>query len=204
MTTSTPTSRERQREATRERIIEAAVDAFAEMGYLGASTREIARRADVNQGLITYHFQTKEDLWRAAADSIFEQLGDQLDQSVSALELDDPRERARETARQYVRFAAAYPEFFRIMVNEGKVADHRMEWLVDTHLRPRFEVVAAAMREVAGLGEELLPHAFYALAGAASLIFAVAPECTRLTGLDPRRAEAVEAHADYVAQLLVP
>ncbi len=203
-TSTSSTPRQRQREATRERILEAAVEAFAEMGFLGASTREIARRAGTNQGLITYHFRSKEALWRAAADSIFERLGKQLTERLDALDLADPRERAREAIRQYVRFAAAHPELFRIMVDEGRVADDRMKWLVDTHLRPRFEMIALGLKEVAGIDETLVPHAFYALAGAASLVFAVAPECRRLTGLDPRGAQAIETHADYVARLLVP
>jgi hypothetical protein len=36
------------------------------------------------------------------------------------------------------------------------------------------------------------------------LIFAVAPECRRLTGVDPTGAGAIEAHAEFVARLLVP
>ena len=35
-------------------------------------------------------------------------------------------------------------------------------------------------------------------------MFAVAPECARLTGLDPRSPEVVEAHAEMLARLLVP
>lgn len=198
------TTRERQREATRERILEAAVETFAEKGFTGASTREIARRAGTNQGLITYHFRTKDELWRAAADSIFEGLGVQLAGRLDALDLGDPRERAREAIRVYVRFAAAHPELFRIMVDEGRVAGERLAWLVDTHLRPRFDLIARGMVEAAGVDASLLPHAFYALAGAASLIFAVAPECRRLTGLDPARVEAVETHAEFVARLIVP
>ena len=204
MAANTTTVRERQREATRERILEAAVETFAEKGFLGASTREIARRASTNQGLITYHFRSKDELWRAAADSIFERLGSQLAERLDALELSDPRERAREAIRQYVRFAAAHPELFRIMVDEGRVADDRMKWLVDAHLRPRFEAISQGLIDVVGIDEPLVPHAFYVLAGAASLMFAVAPECRRLTGLDPRTAQAVETHADYVARLLVP
>jgi len=192
--------RRRQRDATRERILEAASEAFAEKGFLGASTREIARRAGTNQGLITYHFRSKEELWRAAADRIFEGLGERL----GALGPGDPRERAREAIREYVRFAAAKPALFRLMVDEGKVADQRMNWLVDVHLRPRFEAISQGLMQAAGIDATLLPHAFYSLAGAASLIFAVAPECRRLTGLDPDTRDAIETHAEFVARLMLP
>jgi AcrR family transcriptional regulator len=203
-TTRPGTARQRQREATRERILEAAAEAFAEKGFLGASTREIARRAGTNQGLITYHFHSKEALWRAAADRIFEGLGERLAERLGALEQADSRERAREAIREYVRFAAARPALFRLMVDEGKVGDDRMDWLVDVHLRPRFDMISRGLMQAAGIDEKLLPHAFYALAGAASLIFAVAPECRRLTGLDPATDEAVAAHAEFVARLMVP
>ena len=198
------TVRQRQREETRERILEAATEAFAEKGFAGTSTREIARRAESNQGLITYYFRSKEDLWRASADRIFDGLGERLAQRLGAVDVADPRENAREGIREYVRFAAAHPELFRIMVDEGRVADERMKWLVDVHLRPRFEAISRALLDIAGTDEALVPHAFYALAGAASLVFAVAPECHRLTGLDPLTEEAIDRHADFVARLLLP
>lgn len=204
MSATATTARQRQREATRERILEAAVETFAEKGFLGSSTREVARRADTNQGLITYYFRSKEELWRAAAERIFEGLATRLAERLGALEPTDRRERAREAIREYVRFAAARPQLFRIMVDEGRVADDRMNWLVDAHLRPYYEAISGPLRDVAGIDEALVPHAFYALAGAASLLFAVGPECRRLTGLDPRTPVAIETHADYVAHLLVP
>ena len=84
-------------------------------------------------------------------------------------------------------------------------SDERMRWLVDTHIRPRFEfMLTEGVVGVTGLDDALAPHAFYALAGAGSFIFAVAPACKRLSGLDPTKREVVEAHADYVATLMIP
>jgi AcrR family transcriptional regulator len=196
--------RAEQREATRERIVEAALAAFAAKGFRGASTRDIAQRAGTNQGLITYHFRSKDELWRAAADRIFGMLQKTLGERLSALDLDDPRERAREAIRAYVRFAAAHPELFRLMVDEGNNTEERMQWLVDTHLAPRFRQLAATAGDVIGFDPALAPHFWYVMAGSASLVFAVAPECRRLTGLDPENHEVIEAHAEYVARLLVP
>jgi AcrR family transcriptional regulator len=185
--------------------VEAALSAFAERGFRGASTRDIAQRAGTNQGLITYHFRSKDELWRAAADRIFGMLAKRMTEQLSALPSEDPRERAREEIRIYVRFAAAHPELFRLMVDEGKNSERRMKWLVDTHLKPRYEQFMRPRGiRIAGFDAASLPHAYYVTAGAGSLIFAVAPECRRLTGLDPETEQAVEAHADFVARLLVP
>ena len=48
------------------------------------------------------------------------------------------------------------------------------------------------------------PDTFPALAGAASLLFVLAPECRRLTGLAPQTEKAIQTHAELIAQLLVP
>lgn len=189
----------------RDRIVEAALEAFAEKGFRAASTRDIAQRAGTNQGLITYHFSAKEDLWRAAVDRIFGILHERLADRLEALRTEDPRVRAREAVREYVRFAAAHPELFRLMVDEGKNSEDRMRWLVDTHLKPRYrEFAERGIGRLAGIDDALLPNAYYVMAGAGSLIFAVAPECESLTGLDPNTAEAIETHAEFVARLLVP
>jgi AcrR family transcriptional regulator len=178
--------------------------AFAEKGFEGASTREIAAAAGVEQGLLTYHFPSKDELWRAAANRIFGVLRKGVTERVASLKATDPSERSREAIREYVRTMAANPEFFRFIVDQGHRYDARTRWLVDTHIKPAF----ASMKELgflrAARREEDTPHAFFSLLGAGSMIFSVPGNCRRLTGLDPRKRDTIEAHADFVANLMVP
>ena len=192
--------RAQQREETRERIVQAAAECFAERGFRAASTREIASRAGTNQGLITYHFKSKDELWRAAAEYLFGPIRGMIQDRVPALEGLDAREQGREAVRDFVRFAAAHPEFFRFMLEAGKNDDERLQWLVENQLRPVYDSIPG----MGDWGDPARAHAQYSLVGAGSVIFAVAPEVKRLTGLDPSTPEAVEAHADFVAKLLVP
>lgn len=64
------TARPEGREQVIEALLEAAADLFAERGPAAVSTREVARRANVNQGLVHRHFGTKDDLVRAVIDRL--------------------------------------------------------------------------------------------------------------------------------------
>ncbi len=195
----------RRGEATRAGIVAAAVKAFAERGFEAATTREIARAANVDQGLLTYHFPSKDELWRAAADRIFGILGQAIAEHAGSIGVGDQGERTRELIREYVRTMAAHPEFFRFIVDQGNRSDARTRWLVDTHIKPRFEMLKElGLSRFADIDEALIPHAFFALVGAGSLIFAVSANCRRLTGVDPKKRDTIEAHADFVANLMIP
>ena len=52
-------------DATRTRLLAAALDVFSELGYAGASLRVIGARAKLNPAGVTYYFATKEKLWLA-------------------------------------------------------------------------------------------------------------------------------------------
>ena len=52
--------------ATRQRLLEAAGQEFAERGFRQATVRDICRRADANVAAINYHFGDKEKLYAAA------------------------------------------------------------------------------------------------------------------------------------------
>jgi len=48
--------------ARRAQIVQCAIETIAEIGYAQASIGQIAKRANVSKGVITYHFASKDDL----------------------------------------------------------------------------------------------------------------------------------------------
>src|ERR1700747_2780310 len=72
--------REQQRAIdTRKMILEAALTEFAQRGFDGTSTRTIADRVGIQHPLITYHYRTKDILWRAVAENAFAEIRESWD-----------------------------------------------------------------------------------------------------------------------------
>ena len=192
-------------DSTRERILATALELFSELSFDGATTREIARRSGVTQGLLNYHFSSKDELWRAAVDGIFAELSDALDKRAEGLRGVDSLTVAKLLIRDFVYFSARYPQLHRIITQECKTDGPCMDWLVERHVRPRFEQTTAMFARLVQSGDVPdipVAHLYYLLTGAGPTMFVLAPECRRLSGLDPKDPEVIEAHADAVITLL--
>lgn len=61
-------------EVRRDAMISAALDLIAEGGIASATVRAIAEKAGVTPGLIRHYFRTKEDLTRAAYQTVMERM----------------------------------------------------------------------------------------------------------------------------------
>lgn len=78
MPRSANTNRE-LREKSRERILAAALEVFAEKGYEAASISDVTQRAGVSRGLVTYYFATKLSLAAELLDRWLDGIGAILD-----------------------------------------------------------------------------------------------------------------------------
>jgi TetR/AcrR family transcriptional regulator len=192
--------------ATRDQIITTAISAFSSFGFEGATTRLIAEQAGVNQGLITHHFQNKEELWKAAVNRLFANLQDDLVPRMEAWQDADRPTRVRMLIRYFVRYASQHPEQLRFMMQEGLNSGPRMQWLVENHLAvlyPGFQDMLRDARAENMLIEGEDVHIFYAFVGAASTIFALAAECEHLTGIDPTSEQSIDAHTRLIEAMLL-
>jgi AcrR family transcriptional regulator len=117
MTTAPP-----RRQKTRERILDAAMDVFAEDGFTGATISEVERRVGLaaGTGSLHRHFPSKEALLQAAVErevsrcrAEAEAARDELPRAV------DPVERRKQVYEQMLHDMRRYDRLFRLMLNEG-------------------------------------------------------------------------------------
>src|SRR6476619_3576199 len=87
--------------ATRAAILNAAIAEFAEREFEGASIRAIADRLGLQHPLITYHYRSKDILWRAAAEHAFAKIRTEWD--ISAPEGSDLWRSGSEIRRRNMR-----------------------------------------------------------------------------------------------------
>lgn len=103
------------RELKEKGLFEAARAVFAEEGFKGATTAEIARRAGVPKANLHYYFPTKEALYRAVTEEI---LTDWLAAASSFDEKDDPKEAITSYIGAKMDLARADPLGSRIWASE--------------------------------------------------------------------------------------
>ncbi len=197
-----PASRDHSRAQLRARLVQSAITQFATHGFEGASTRAIAEGAGAHQPQINYHFDNKENLWRAALEQLLSELDDLLSEPSQASDV------AMETTiRVLVTFGSRRPELNQILIHEGANPGPRLAWLVDTHLRTRSQQLRSAWEHAvaAGIAADVPSDLVYhTVLGASALVYANAPEARLLFATDPTDPDQVQAHADAMVRLFLP
>ena len=119
----------------RAALLQAALSLFAERGFEGASTRAIAERAAVPQGLIRHHFGSKEALFKEVVDEGLRALAPSPADSATS----EPRPEPAETAA--LRAAPLLCVLLHALLEPGP----RRAWLVEQRLRPLLQRMGPAL-----------------------------------------------------------
>ena len=103
----------RTRPGAQGEILDAALLLFSRHGFDGISTAAIAKAAGLSQSVVIYHFETKDAVWRAAMQQLFDRvaMGSLVDQA--AYKDLDPLSRIRIALRRFVHISARYPALGR-------------------------------------------------------------------------------------------
>jgi AcrR family transcriptional regulator len=118
VTRSTQTKAREAPASTKARILAAAEAVFAAKGFEGASTREIAAAAAVNISSLHYHWESKETLYFAVFENIYDRIVELVQASIPEASLERPASRqvVDEAIGRLFDFFADQPNIPKLMV----------------------------------------------------------------------------------------
>ncbi|WP_375776207.1 TetR/AcrR family transcriptional regulator [Bradyrhizobium sp. ma5] len=182
---------------TRASILDAAIAEFAERGFEAASIRAIADRLGLQHPLITYHYRSKDILWRAAAEHAFAQIRAGWD--ISAPETSDlsPLQRLRQEYTTLFRYTVAFPEFHRFMRQETLTNNPRLKWVAEAILAPLLErllpqIIAVQKQGLLPAVDPMLFH--YMMVSLTATLSEFGPEMQVTGGLASADPKVIEAY----------
>ena len=196
-----------KRDNTKSKLLQAAISVFGNQGYSGGSVRQIAEMANTNIGAIKYHYSSKEQLWKAVVDHLFNKMSEDIMQDFALWPSMSPRDRVVNSTRNYIHFCAKYPELNRIILSETMQNGDRLHWLAENHMRFFIERSTAWMAIAQENGVypkeiSVLNLVFVAMSAAQNL-FLMAPFVEHAFGIDVFKNDQIEKHVDAVVKLLL-
>lgn len=104
--------REREREALRQVILDAARELFIEEGYESVSMRRIAEKIEYSPTTIYLYFEDKLSLLIAICQETFAKLAKKME--LIGREADDPVANLKKGCRAYVEFGLKHPNHYKL------------------------------------------------------------------------------------------
>ena len=203
-----PARRQQKRSiVTQQKLLDAAIEAFSENGFNGTSTRDIAERAGVHHPLITYHFKNKDQLWRAAADRAFRDFTHSLSTTLAEYQGNCPKARMASMVKTYVQYAKRHPALHKVMVQESSYPNPRLDWLIETHLKPFFDASFGLIEELqeAGVAPSGNPALLFNMIRLASGgLLALGNELKESSGIDFDDPATLNELADMIVRVFLP
>ncbi len=146
----TPQEQQQAQLQTRDRLLEAASEVFAEQGLRSATVRKICRRAGANVAAINYHFGDKQQLYNAV-----------LEQAFFSLAGEDPTDLGvDDAASAHERLHAFVRSLLMQLLSEGRAATYAklvaremvdptdaINRVIEEGMRPQIELLLDLVRD---------------------------------------------------------
>ena len=166
-------SRRLSAEERRAQLLEAAVVEFAENGYHGSRTADIAARAGVSQPYVYALFPDKRTLFLACHDWTTERIKEALEKASADSAADQDLERALDRAYQELFSERPHQVLFQVQAHAAATADP----VIRAPVRKRFmELVELSERRTGAPRELVLRHVARAMLGNVVLALDLPPE----------------------------
>ncbi|MCT9928980.1 TetR/AcrR family transcriptional regulator [Planotetraspora sp. A-T 1434] len=186
-----------------EEILRRGLDAFAELGYEGASVRELARRLGVSHNFINDRYGSKATFWRAVVDFALTEMTEQLEPALEGHH--DDIERLGAIITRFYRVAARSPQVNRLIADESVRDSDRLDYLYERYMGPSMTAFTPIVRRLMEAGR--IPPApmrliYFAITGPV-VALTQHPLGHRLGGPEQESPEEVTAAAEALAAFVL-
>lgn len=192
-------------EKTRQDILNAAAEIFADKGFDGASLRIISDKAGTTHGMIRHYFGAKEDLWKAVIDYLINEFAIRQIPTLEQMKDVDPVQLLKSYVRNFVHMSAKYPELGKIIFSEGGKKGKRLDYIIQ-HGGPMNRAIDPVFHAVQkkGLLTKYDTHNkfFFFLTTIGMIPMAMSPMTDGFYGGNIRSKYGAREHADLVISIL--
>lgn len=186
---------------TRERILDAAEQVFAERGYDAASLGDVAARVGIRPQGIYNHYAGKWALWVAVLERLLDPLFETLD---DALRGPPTAERGKRGLAAEIALHARNPNLARVVQYATLAGGEQLELLLERWYRPFFQRAMLLTPEKSAIVRKnpaLLPWMITAFHNLVLGYATMAPLTRELLGIDPFSPEATARQTEFLQEL---
>jgi AcrR family transcriptional regulator len=136
-------------EARREALVRAAMDLFAQRGFRGTTTREIAQAAGVSEAIIFRHFANKHELYAAILDHKachHAPLPDPRALLAAEMAAKDDRAVFCKLAVSFLEFHERDPQFIRLLMYSALEGHELKEMFLNRNVRELYDLLGDYVR----------------------------------------------------------
>ena len=190
---------------TKETVLKAALKIFAREDFYNAKLREIADLAGTTHSLITHHFGSKYDLYKAVLDYGLDIHSERLKKIVRLHKSDDPVELFKKLIASYVTTVAKNPEVSKIIMHNNSTNSLLYDYLQERNqlhmiVEPVFEKV-----QMCGYFKDFTHNDFLVyLHALVETPIAVIDRTNKLLGVDILSRKGIALHTERVLNFLFP
>jgi TetR/AcrR family transcriptional regulator len=184
-------------ERTRERILAAAEQCFAEEGFAATRLEDIAEQIGIRRAALFYYFKDKRELYLAVLTSVFGGLLEKIEEA-HRTSTSIP-ERIEVAISAWVSYVGRRPSLARILLREGAKVAPELREHVEQFAAPFLalirETFAEGVREGHFHVKPIDPFHFVSTIVGATVFFVVAtPTFVADLGFEPTSPERLETH----------
>ena len=191
-------------DTTRERIVEAAGEIFAERGFDGTTVRDICQRAEANVAAVNYYFGDKQRLY---VEAVVRAHRWRMEQAKLPDWTDDTRaeKKLADFVLTFVRRIRTGPEntwHTRLIMREMMNPRDACAELVQSSIRPQFEILQSILRELLPrtFSEDQLRLTAFSIVGQCLFYHFADPVVRNLLSADEYSSCDVEKLADHIVK----